>query len=362
MSEPVSKAEIEDVLSSIRRLVSENAGALRREQDQGESRDKLVLTPAFRVDEDSAEQDGAEADDDRVETATGEPETTPDAVVADLVEADRAANASTGESAEAPPEATDYSPPEADHAPRADAPPLSPLEQRIAELEAVVARSAAEFEPDGSEADEMPDTFVFHHQAKEPQADVGTLPEQAAAPAPVPDQPQDTAPAAPAPIRETWGSDPSQAEAAPATETAASQAEDTQDATPGPGDVPAPDTARDWQDVPIKGDEAEVPEAGFVNVEEDAWEDVDAAGFSEAVDDDDFEEEIDNDDIGIDDAEEASGGDDDGAVLDEAALREMVARMVRDELQGTVGERITHNVRRMVRREIARALSLQEFE
>ncbi|MEJ2021973.1 MAG: hypothetical protein P8X43_08030 [Maritimibacter sp.] len=36
--------------------------------------------------------------------------------------------------------------------------------------------------------------------------------------------------------------------------------------------------------------------------------------------------------------------------------------MLREELQGEIGERITHNVRRMVRREIARALSLQGVE
>ncbi|MEZ5769923.1 MAG: hypothetical protein R3D80_21440 [Paracoccaceae bacterium] len=49
-------------------------------------------------------------------------------------------------------------------------------------------------------------------------------------------------------------------------------------------------------------------------------------------------------------------------VIDEAMLRELVAQLVRDELQGTVGERITHNVRKLIRREIARALTLQDFE
>lgn len=49
-------------------------------------------------------------------------------------------------------------------------------------------------------------------------------------------------------------------------------------------------------------------------------------------------------------------------VIDEAMLRELVAQIVRDELQGAVGERITHNVRRLIRREIARALTLQDFE
>lgn len=48
--------------------------------------------------------------------------------------------------------------------------------------------------------------------------------------------------------------------------------------------------------------------------------------------------------------------------LDEAVLEEMVAEIVRRELQGVLGERITRNVRKMVRREIQRALALQEFE
>lgn len=57
-----------------------------------------------------------------------------------------------------------------------------------------------------------------------------------------------------------------------------------------------------------------------------------------------------------------AAGHDVETVIDEAMLRELVAQLVRDELQGTVGERITHNVRRLIRREIARALTLQDFE
>lgn len=48
--------------------------------------------------------------------------------------------------------------------------------------------------------------------------------------------------------------------------------------------------------------------------------------------------------------------------LNEDALREVVARMVREELQGELGERITRNVRKLIRREINRALALQELE
>lgn len=44
------------------------------------------------------------------------------------------------------------------------------------------------------------------------------------------------------------------------------------------------------------------------------------------------------------------------AILDEAGLRALVAQIVREELQGQLGERITAQVRRLVRAEIAKAL------
>ncbi|WP_171240071.1 hypothetical protein [Ruegeria sp. HKCCA5491] len=47
----------------------------------------------------------------------------------------------------------------------------------------------------------------------------------------------------------------------------------------------------------------------------------------------------------------------DVTALDEAALRDLIAQVVREELQGVLGERITRNVRKMVRREIYRALA-----
>jgi len=54
MSDPVSNSEIEDVLASIRRLVSENAKALKRDGERDPEAEKLVLTPAFRIDESEA--------------------------------------------------------------------------------------------------------------------------------------------------------------------------------------------------------------------------------------------------------------------------------------------------------------------
>ena len=51
----------------------------------------------------------------------------------------------------------------------------------------------------------------------------------------------------------------------------------------------------------------------------------------------------------------------DEAVMDEETLRELVADIVREELQGALGERITRNVRKLVRREIHRALAVQDL-
>lgn len=48
--------------------------------------------------------------------------------------------------------------------------------------------------------------------------------------------------------------------------------------------------------------------------------------------------------------------------IDEDALREMVGDIVKRELQGALGERITRNVRKLVRREIYRALEARNLD
>ena len=94
-----------------------------------------------------------------------------------------------------------------------------------------------------------------------------------------------------------------------------------------------------------------------------AWEDAETAAtptFSHhakpAEDAHDAEAE---DTLEDDDAQVFSSDED---VLDEDALRDLVADIVREELQGALGERITRNVRKLVRREIHRALAAQELE
>ncbi|MFN6979545.1 MAG: hypothetical protein ACK4OP_15555 [Gemmobacter sp.] len=54
-----------------------------------------------------------------------------------------------------------------------------------------------------------------------------------------------------------------------------------------------------------------------------------------------------------------AGGD--GDLIDEAMLREMVRDILHDELQGQLGERITRNVRKLVRAEIARAMAARDL-
>lgn len=61
------------------------------------------------------------------------------------------------------------------------------------------------------------------------------------------------------------------------------------------------------------------------------------------------------------DAAKAADGIEIGGGIDDVALREIVAEIVRSELQGELGERITRNVRKLVRREIYRAMMTRDF-
>ena len=61
-------------------------------------------------------------------------------------------------------------------------------------------------------------------------------------------------------------------------------------------------------------------------------------------------------------AAEGPGLFDGEAGIDEEMLREIVRDIIREELAGTLGERITRNVRKLVRVEINRALTAREFE
>lgn len=214
MSDPVKTEEIEDVLSSIRRLVSDEprlrSPAPEPDHDSDQP-DKLVLTPAFRV-----AQEAAAPEQDEV-PAAAEPPAEGEAVPSASGGRDIAAEESGPETELAETEEVSWQ--------------EIPFRHRVAELEAAVAESDEEWEPDGSEIDV---------QARA----LGRL--------------------------------------------------------GGEGTADQPD----------EGDPA--------------------------------------------------GGDE--ALIDEESLRELVVEIVRQELQGALGQRITRNVRKLVRQEINRALTSRELD
>ena len=82
------------------------------------------------------------------------------------------------------------------------------------------------------------------------------------------------------------------------------------------------------------------------------------AQIDQASGDDALEDQV--EDLGYSGA--TCGFGDDESVLDEEVLREIISQVVRDELKGVLGQKITRNVRKMVRREIRLALAAEELE
>ncbi len=283
MSDPVKIVDIEDVLSSIRRLVSESGrGSPPRQVPEAESLsdddeldatdpDRFVLTHALRVVE----------SDDPDETAAG-PDLSP----------------VTEPALARPP--SDRS--------------LSRLEATIAELEAAVTMQADEFEPDGSEvkpSEVWSDVSIrMHRRTADPEASDAELVE----PESVEDDPFEDELVVP--------SEPLDEGEPIEDATEESPEGDFQDAA-------VPDSDDDHQD----------------DLEEDSK---DVLGQR-------------RDNGGADGDDDLSSYLDDG-MIDEGALRDMVSQIVRQELQGELGERITRNVRKLVRREIYRVVNSQEFE
>jgi hypothetical protein len=69
--------------------------------------------------------------------------------------------------------------------------------------------------------------------------------------------------------------------------------------------------------------------------------------------------EIDNGADGTDDGFDIF---EDDRLPDPDALRDLVAEIVRQELQSDLGQRVTRNIRKLVRREIRRALAARDFD
>ncbi len=319
MSEPVTNAEIEDVLSAVRRLVSET-GAVRNGSDTDVT-GKLVLTPAFRVDpveDDHAPEHGQTAPAEPAQPSPVAPETSVEALVQDAVEAGPATgHDDMHEWDDDPADMVEDAQP-ASHAKDNVTELRTSLADRIAELEAVVVETGPDdFEPDGSEASDVPDEVLFHHArdgadgvdgAEASDAENGDV-AVSGDDAPTEETPSDD------PVSDEW--------------------EDVVSVDLDGFDDDALDDPLDAADTTLEGSDYAAHKQNFDAFGPDTYADPDDTALDEEADE---------------------------MVIDEAMLREIVARLVRDELQGTMGERITRNLRRMVRREIARALALKDLD
>lgn len=385
MSDPVSNAEIEDVLSSIRRLVSEEPSPLIRRKPAAEAaKERFVLTPALRVPDNADDAADAEDGGDRAPAEPVEP-------AAAIDDAEAALQADDAEAAL-----------QADDAEERYISHRQTLEGRIAELEAALQNTADEWEPDGSEMPSAePISMPALRSRAEPADEVAddaaeeepAAPETAAESA-VPDLSEaddalieaDDATAAGEPETPLLLDDPAPDTAAEARDDVAAGAEDAASVVFRHGPAKA-ETAMGAEIAPdAEADEPGGGEAAEARAFEAAEEPASAPEAAEAAQDEadapdqeadprgtvlSADAEDDSLTANLHDEAEADGldGEEDGfdmfssdAVLDENALRELVGQLVREELQGVLGERITRNVRRLVRREIQRALAMNELE
>jgi hypothetical protein len=347
MSDPVTKIEIEDVLSSIRRLVSEeNQPELHKTRAAPpDESDRLVLTPALRVADapDAPDFPPQDADPDWPEAADSMPAMDP--VVSgdqDEVAADSGAGAiETMILASDPASESDDGPD--------DAPACDPDGDPDGEDTPWRDPGATLYEAAQSGADTDPARRGAARQANQggdqsAGTAAGVSPgDTAQDPAKAPDD-QDVRGRSDACGPDTGAADRAATLSAKieALETAIGEIPDQWEPDGEVGDDYAgtPVQTLQWQD--HDGDDGG-PAAPA------AWADAPPGDYSPPAD-------------APVDAEPDEDLFPDDTLLDEESLRELVADIVRQELQGALGERITRNVRKLVRREIHRALTAQDLE
>lgn len=373
MSDPVTNAEIEDVLTSIRRLVSENRKAVtsvapasgapaergaENSAPAGEpaASSALVLTPALRVAEEEAPAaDDVLADDQTFDLETEEvedPFAGPGAVEAgpSVVDWDDAARDSEDSDPFEEPENNGDEPDSAVNA-AADV----ELEETAGWNQPDQLQSFADADADG-EGDAVELAFAVEEGEHEaPEAVESEID---------PDQIE----AADAEAEAYEGGVPDESDMSRA-------GPDYADDRPSGEEVPfdfqqvlesrisrwrdgEPETGLEDPDAPGDSDYAGTVEAdkvwdvGPVDLVDDS-----ALDALEAELEEEFVEEV---HAAV--MPELADAVDEAAVVDEEILREMVADIVRQELQGALGERITRNVRKLVRREIHRALAAHDLD
>ncbi len=343
MSDPVTNVQIEDVLSSIRRLVSEESRLETRAKPEQAPRvnDRLVLTPALRV-----------ADDPVPEAKSAEPETAPvDAAAEPLALSDPIEvvdEDASDQSNEAPwqdPTATLF---EAAQSPDVDdGDPEDEAETVNAEEAPAVGAGQEEGKVeiedpdvvyDDAEEGEEPDGYVEQPASEEIEPEIVETAEMD----PVDPEVEETDDIVWPELQSTVEPRAAEADASQEREAEMSHSERAESLSAKIEALEAAigKTKDQWEPDGEIGDDY----AGTVHVAPMAWRDHEAETKAQAGGD------------------ESGLGDLDEAVLDEESLRELVSDIVRQELQGALGERITRNVRKLVRREIHRALAAQELD
>ncbi|MEM8776339.1 MAG: hypothetical protein AAGF53_14980 [Pseudomonadota bacterium] len=369
MSDPVSSTEIEDVLSSVKRLISVDSRTQKSdrstpqvaekpvdERSDGVSGhhdkpnfEKFVLKKAYLVDEDQSaaemkeilheDLDREESAGDSLELSQWQIEPDADHAEDNVQEAETELQASTEEESQAEIDEahfedvsdlptgvrneTAYSDPDvmfrhmtglggaASHSSEDDEaqtqsenfPESLSLEARIAEVEAVVAARDDQWEPDTGDQDEYAGS------------DIHSIPWQDAPSEILEDQDEAAA------VSE--GDASAQEEAKTQTDNDLESASKDESAQA--------DVSKSYDAVPDENETSESLETPQPNSE------TGSAGSTQTW----YAEDL---------------------AIDEDALRDLVSDIVRRELQGALGERITRNVRKLVRREIHRAMLHRDID
>lgn len=319
MAGPLSSEEIEDVVSSVRRLVSNELSPRRLSRDLGA--DRLLLTPALRVVSEISPLAPLVLQEKVEESAVPEVEADPvkaepaDAMVDDAVQL---IEAEWEDEIWVAPEA----PALGEVALGLEDAEVLVADQRVELLVPDTANAAADIESEPVQAKLIPlaphlrrsEGLVPHVPAEDDDLQGATT--SASADASVIEPPAEQPLSADDPYEEPSSARSQPTDAWPQTSQPAAEAVGHVDAAPDAdtaGDLP---DAAAIQDSPSQRMPTEI---------------IDADGTPLAV-------------------------------LDEAALQDIVRQMIREELQGDLGERITRNVRKLVRAEINRALMARDLD
>lgn len=392
MSDPVTNAEVEDVLSSIRRLVSDDikpnrtphaTGTAQPEdaEDENQEPERLVLTPALRVEnepENSPAQETKEAQEDIVDAQDAGAEAIADNEAREPEDEDELAPDHADEPEVESVAFDDDEPGDAPDDP--EEPSGQSVQFRAAERKAYyfldhLRKESRSFSPtDDTEVGES------HEDALDEETPTGSEPfvlADDAATAPegehgdtVPDQEADADPEPSVVFKrasaqeltdkiaalekviartpDQWEPDGTGEDDYSGTAVETLRWEDNVDLD-GSGN-PIPDDQSEAGDAPI---DVEVKDVETGNGDEDMTQ-ADPVPFEHEASAESQAYEAEDNSVDVLAADEA--------VLDEEALRELVGDIVRQELQGGLGERITRNVRKLVRREIQRALTEQNLD